>query len=80
MMIDRSNIDHIGNKLSHRINKQKPEPYSNLNPIDQVVLEIKCIDRLKAEIDHANAHILKSFKVKLIMDEDDQCTKVGFVR
>jgi hypothetical protein len=70
-MIDRSNIDQIGNKLSRWINEQKPEPYSNLSPIDQVVIEINCIDRLKAEVDHANAHVLRSFKVNLVMDDDD---------
>jgi hypothetical protein len=73
----KSNRDNIGNKLSDWNIKRKTQPYINLTSIDQIMLEVRCIDRLKDEVDHANAIILKNFQIKLVMDEDDQ--SIGFV-
>jgi hypothetical protein len=40
-------------------------------PTDRILLESKCVEKLKAEVDWANAHVLRSFQLKLVMEGDD---------
>ena len=44
---------------------------ANLTPTERILLEGKCVEKLKMELDWANVHILKSFQLRLIMDEED---------
>lgn len=43
----------------------------NNTSTDQILLELKCVERLKSELDYANSRILKNFQLILVMDEEE---------
>jgi hypothetical protein len=42
-----------------------------ITPADRILLESKCVEKLKMEVDYANSYILRSFQLKLVMDDDE---------
>lgn len=42
-----------------------------LTPSDRILLESKCVEKLKMEVDWANAHVLRSFQLKLVIDGEE---------
>jgi len=54
------NAEPIQEKLHQRISE-----------VQRIILEIQCTDRLQQQIEYANTHTLKSFQLRLVMDEKE---------
>lgn len=58
-----------GDKNSSFAAKKISRPNAELSQVDQILLEVELTDHLQNEVDRCNPY-LKSFKLRLIMEED----------
>lgn len=67
-MTDTS-ISSIKNKLF--ANSELFEKNKRPSAVEQILIEIKWIDKLQRELEYGNNYVLKSFTLRLVIDEED---------
>jgi hypothetical protein len=71
MINDNNNKDNLKSFHTSDATASTKKPKSKLNPDAQwLILEKDTVNRIRGQIDYANAFLLRSFRLSLRMEED----------